>query len=83
VADDLHGEPYRSVVRNLRALREEIGMTQSALCKKLGKADNYISRIESAERSVGIVEIVRIARALGVEPKELFGRITMEIAGTP
>jgi transcriptional regulator with XRE-family HTH domain len=82
VADDLHSEPYRSVVRNLRAVREDAGMSQTALCVRLGKADNYISRIESAERSVGIVEIVKIGRALGIPPEELFARIIRDVSNT-
>ncbi len=33
---------------------------------------NYIGQIERAERNVALVNIVRIAKALEVEPGELF-----------
>jgi transcriptional regulator with XRE-family HTH domain len=83
VADNLRSEAYRSVVRNLRIVREGAGISQPVLCARLGKPDNYISRIETAERGVGIVEIVVIGRALGIEPEELFARIIKDVAATP
>lgn len=82
MADSLRSEAYRSVIQNLREVREEAGIHQAVLSAKLGKADNYISRIETAERRIGIVEIVVIARAMGMEPTELFGRIVRDIPAT-
>ncbi len=75
MADSLRSEAYRSIVRNLREVREKAGVQQIDLSAKLGKAPNYISRIETYERRLGVVDIVLIARALGISPAKFFAKI--------
>ncbi len=59
----------------LRIARKIAGLTQQDLAKRAGVTDSFISLIESGKRdirSVGYETVVRIARALNVEPDELF-----------
>lgn len=79
MADDLHSIAYQSIIRNLRAAREEAGVLQADLSVQLGKSENYVSRIETGQRRVGIVEIVLIARALKIEPVLFFKRIIQDV----
>jgi transcriptional regulator with XRE-family HTH domain len=79
VADSLHSDAYRSIIRNLREVREQAGVQQTELSALLGKAHNYISRIETSERRVGIVELIVIASGLGLDPVELFARIIRDV----
>jgi transcriptional regulator with XRE-family HTH domain len=60
---------------NLRLARKIASLTQQELAERAGVTDSFISLIESGKRdirSVGYETVVRIARALGVEPDELF-----------
>lgn len=56
----------------LRELRTERNLSQEHLAELAGLDRNYIGQIERAERNVALVNIVRIAKALGVEAGELF-----------
>lgn len=72
VADSLHSDAYRSIVKNLREVREGAGVHQAQLARLLGKHQSYVSRLESAERRLGVLDIFVIAEALGIEPAVLY-----------
>jgi transcriptional regulator with XRE-family HTH domain len=50
----------------LRATREEKGLTQMELAAALGKPQSFISKIESGERRLDLVELREVCRALGI-----------------
>jgi transcriptional regulator with XRE-family HTH domain len=56
----------------LRELRTARDLSQERLAELAGLDRNYVGQIERAERNVALVNIVRIAKALGVEPAALF-----------
>lgn len=56
----------------VRELRLERGMSQEKLALEAGLDRTYIVSVESGRRNVSLVNIVRIAKALGVPTQELF-----------
>ena len=66
-----HRELYEEFCENLISLREGASFTQQQLAKKLGKPQSFISKYESGERRLDIVELVTILDALGVTLAEL------------
>ena len=56
---------------NMRRIRLEKEMTQEAVAEGAGLHPNYISSVERGERNISIVNIERIAMALGVTIAEL------------
>jgi len=59
------------VGQRVRRLREEAGWSQEELGFKSGLHRNYIGGIERGERNVAVVNIARLAKALGVRPRDL------------
>lgn len=56
---------------NIRKIREEKGLTQEKLAAKADLHRAYIGQIERGEKNIGLVNLEKIARALGVNIKEL------------
>lgn len=58
--------------RRLRELRTARGLSQEALALACDLDRTYIGGVERGERNVSLVNIQRIAAALGVPVRELF-----------
>jgi len=56
----------------LRELRNERGLSQWDVADAAGLDRNYVGMIERGERNPAVVNVVKIAKALGVSPAELF-----------
>ena len=55
--------------------REEAGLTQVELGKRLRRPQAFISKIERGLRRVDVLEFLEIARAVGFDPHELIERL--------
>jgi transcriptional regulator with XRE-family HTH domain len=53
---------YRQFLTRLRAARMRAGLTQAQAAKALGKPQSYLSKCESGERRVDVVELERFAK---------------------
>ena len=49
----------------MRAARKASGLTQEQVAQRLGKPQSYVSKCQSGERRMDIVEIHAFCRALG------------------
>lgn len=57
----------REVLRDLlRQLRKKAGLRQVDLAEKLGKPQSYVSKYESGERTLNILEAKQICETLGM-----------------
>jgi transcriptional regulator with XRE-family HTH domain len=54
--------------RQLVQARRDAKLTQTALAKKLGRPQSFVSKFERGERRVDVIEFLEIARALNVDP---------------
>lgn len=62
----------RERVRDLfKRLRKEAGLRQVNLAKMLGKPQSYVSKYESGERILDILETKDVCEALGVRLSDL------------
>jgi transcriptional regulator with XRE-family HTH domain len=56
----------------LRILRDERGYSPEELAERAGLHHNYVGGVERGERNVALENIVKLAKALSVSPRELF-----------
>lgn len=67
----IYSEEYKAVIDGLIAERKRVGMTQVQLANKLGRPQSFVSKTESRERRLDIVEFFYICRAMGKDGVEI------------
>lgn len=65
----LHDKQYRRFVRLLREARDSSGLSQAAVAKAIGRSQRFVSRCETGERRVDVVEFRDFCRAYGLPPE--------------
>ena len=56
---------------SLRVFREQLELSQEALADRAGVHRTYLSGIERGQRNPSLVNLVRLARALGISVSDL------------
>ena len=70
-----HASAYQRLPGFLRKLREEAGMTQRDLGKRMKKPQSWIYNCETANRRVDVTEFIEWAKCCEIDPKEAFCRL--------
>lgn len=63
----LHSAEQEAFVALLRELRSTAGLTQAELAERLGRHQSFVSKVESGERRIDLVELHRYCTVLGVD----------------
>ncbi|MGH7986486.1 MAG: helix-turn-helix domain-containing protein [Candidatus Binataceae bacterium] len=56
----------------VRELRKKKGISQESLALACGLDRSYIGGVERGERNISLLNILKLAKALGVSARELF-----------
>jgi ribosome-binding protein aMBF1 (putative translation factor) len=62
----LYSSEYERFLRMLRQARDSAGLTQSEAARELQRPQSFISKCESGERRVDVVELTQFCRVYGV-----------------
>jgi transcriptional regulator with XRE-family HTH domain len=60
--------------RAIRGFRLETGLSQEALADEAGIDRSYVGGIERGEHNVALINIIKIAKALGITTSELLSK---------
>jgi len=60
---------YEKLQSLLRDLRTSQNIRQQELAEKLGRPQSYVSKYESGDRNVDLIELIEITKALDIEPE--------------
>ena len=70
-----HTPHYGKVMAELVKMRQDAGLTQRQLAKKLGRECSFIWRIEKGERRLDVVEFFWVCRACNVDPAKTYSKL--------
>lgn len=65
-------EQLKLLGKQIRAIREKLGVTQDQMAFKADFARSYYSGVERGMRNVSAVNLIRLAKALDIEVGDLF-----------
>lgn len=82
-AKTIYSEAYRQLVQDLRVLREQGGLSQTALSERLGWPQQRLSAVEAGARRLDVLEFLQLVRALGLTPEAGIGLVARAEAKAP
>lgn len=68
-------EEQEKLQQLLHSLRNEAGMRQIDLANRLGLPQSFVSKYESGERRLDLLEVRRVCHALGLTLSEFVARL--------
>jgi len=66
---------YKFFQKALIDARQAQGLTQTEVAQRLGKPQSYVSKYESGERRLDVVEFLEICAAVNIEPQIILQEI--------
>lgn len=72
-------EPYGAFVQALIEGRRAAQLRQVDLAERLGKPQSFVSKYETGERRLDVVEFLVIAKQIGLDPHRLIERLTVVV----
>jgi transcriptional regulator with XRE-family HTH domain len=71
----IHSEEYATVLALLHQLRVNASIRQVALAQQLGEPQSFVSKYETGERRLDIIELRTICEALGTDLASFVARL--------
>ncbi|ROS43333.1 helix-turn-helix domain-containing protein [Amycolatopsis thermoflava] len=71
----IYSAEYRELCRILRKLRKEAGLTQVQVAERLGVPQSFVSKYESGERRLDVIELKHLSEALGIRLSSLLAKL--------
>lgn len=78
----LNPSAYREFRSALAELRRERGLTQVELAKVLDRPQSYVSKVESGDKRLDVLEFILWMRALDAEPGPLISELADHVEKT-
>ena len=72
----VYSDAYEKFREILVSARKAASLTQIELADKLGKPQSFVSKFESGERRIDLIEFVAIAKALEIDPCRVLRQIS-------
>lgn len=77
----IYSQPYQTLLAHIIQARKEAGITQAELAKKLGRPQSFVSKIESDEWWLDVVEFLQVAKHVGFDPCALMQELIEQTNG--
>ncbi len=64
----IHNSEYGKLISLLIELRKNEGITQTDLASRLKKPQSFVSKYETGERRIDVIEFLEISKAIKADP---------------
>ena len=71
----LSSDLYRDFLPLMRDVRISAKLSQAQLAERLGRPQSFVSKYESGERRLDVIEFIVICQAIGVAPEKLVKKL--------
>lgn len=71
MAKTIRSSGHEALRESLTAARKAAGLTQADLAKRLKCHQSLIARLESGQRRIDVIEMIVLARAIGLDAHDL------------
>lgn len=71
----IYSEEYQQLCALLRQLRRDVGLTQAEVAGRLDVPQSFVSKYESGERRLDVVELRHVAEAMDTTLDALVARL--------
>ena len=78
MANTIRTTGFQALIKALVEGRHAKGITQRDLAAKLGCLPATVANIEGGQRRIDVIELIALARALGMSPQALFEIAVLE-----
>lgn len=78
MAGSVHTKAYQSVLAMLVQARNDAGLSQAALARRLDKPASFVGKYELGERRLDIIELVVILKVLQVDAENWLGSLIQQ-----
>jgi len=73
-----HDSRYERFQLALIEARQKSNLTQQEVAFRIGKPQSYVSKYESGERRLDVVEFLEICNAIGIKPMSILNRLNTD-----
>mgnify|MGYP001596973086 FL=1 len=67
---------YQEFLVRIKAARKDAGMTQEELARRLKRPQSFVSKYESGERRLDVIEFMSVAEAIGINASDFVESIS-------
>lgn len=72
----MHKKPlYETFQRVIIEARQARNLTQQDIAKSLGKPQSFVSKYESGERRLDVIEFIEVCQALNIDPISILQKL--------
>lgn len=62
MSESIYSKDHQYLIEQLKKARHNAGLDQGAVAKLLNKTQSYISKIESGQRKIDVIQLKKIAK---------------------
>tara|TARA_R110002049_G_scaffold240208_2_gene413568 strand:- start:941 stop:1195 length:255 start_codon:yes stop_codon:yes gene_type:complete len=77
---NLYTQRQRILLELLRETRKEAGLRQDDVAERMGRPQSFVSKYESGERRLDILELYDVCGALGVTLNDFMKKLLKKLA---